>query len=456
MKLQTKNVTDMTVGNPTKLILQFTIPLLIGNLFQQVYSLVDSIVVGKYVGDDALAAIGTCSSVNFLFIALCTGLANGIGVLISQYFGAQQEEKVRAIIANAFYILITVAIVTTTLGMIFSRHILKLMNTPVENGVLDNATMYLRTVFAGILALAVYNGVAAILRALGDSRTPLYFLILSSIVNIVLDLLMVRVFHKGVLGVGMATVFAQIISALASLLYAFIRIPYFKVSRELRKPDRDIIRRVFRIGVPMALQSAMISISTIVLQSVVNGYREKVMAAYTISCRVDLVLIQPYISVMQALTTYAGQNIGADKVDRVKMGYRKCMIIIFLFNVVMIPLIFAGSRLIVGTFASDPETIRIGTTALRINSICYLGLGAIYPPRGIVNGCGDAAFSVINGITEVACRVVYSMILTRIPAIGMWGIWLTAGLTWITVAVICQLRYASGVWQRTGRVRKVA
>ena len=290
--MNNRNITDMTAGSPARHILRFSLPLLIGNLFQQLYNMVDSIVVGNYVGKDALAAVGTCSSMNFLFFSLSSGLAIGIGIIVSQYFGAKDEKNVRSTIANSFFVLAFVSLFVSLAGILSARGLLILLQTPEH--ILGDAAVYMRTTCAGILGIALYNGTAAILRALGDSKTPLYFLILSSIANVVLDLTFVLALGLGVFGVALATVISQAVSAVTSLLYAYRRVPYFHLRMEELKPHRAIIEKSFRLGIPVALQNSMIAVSCMVLQGVVNSFGDTVMAAYTITNRVEQIVQQPY------------------------------------------------------------------------------------------------------------------------------------------------------------------
>lgn len=439
-------ITDMTKGNPTKHILLFAFPLFIGNLFQQLYNMIDSLVVGNYVGANALASIGTCSSLNFLFFSLSSGLAIGIGIIVSQYFGAKDETGVKNTIANSIYVLAIASVIATLTGVLLARPLLTILSTPKE--IIDDAVLYLRVTCCGIIFIAIYNGIASVLRALGDSRTPLYFLIFSSLCNICLDLFFVLNLNMGVFGVALATVLSQCASATISFTYAMIKIPYFRLSKEEIIPHFGIIARCFRLGVPMALQSSMIAISLIVLQGVVNKFGATVMAAYTISGKIDLVVSQLYGALSQALTTYAGQNLGANDINRVKKGLIKGEIITFVYNLVASPLIFIFSASIVSIFVKDPAVIEIGSKAIRITSVLYFFLGSIYVPRGTLNGCGDAKFSLINGITEVACRIIFVSIFTRIPGLGMWGVWYATGFTWITVSIICHLRYFKGAWKK--------
>ncbi len=450
--MSTKNITDMTAGSPAKHILKFALPLLIGNLFQQLYNMVDSIVVGNFVGKNALASVGTCASMNFLFFSLSSGLAIGIGIIVAQYFGAKDEKNVRSTIANSFYVLIAASCIVSVLGLLLAPALLRLLQTP--DNIIGDAIVYMRTTCAGIIAIAFYNGVASILRALGDSKTPLYFLILSSIINVILDLLFVLNLGLGVFGVALATILSQAVSAATSLAYAYHSVPYFRLSAEERKPQRAIIAKSFRLGIPMALQNSMIAISCMVLQGVVNSYGDTVMAAFTITNRVEQIVQQPFSSLGAAITTYSGQNIGAGQIGRVKKGFAQSTLIALVFSVALIPFFYLFGHRIVGIFVKEQDVIDIGYRALRITSLCYFGLAMIYVPRALLNGCGDTTFSVINGFSEVACRIAYSQVLNRIPVLGYWSIWITTAATWVTTALVCLARYFQGKWKGKSIVQR--
>lgn len=445
-----ERITDMTVGSTTRHIIKFALPLLMGNLFQQFYNLVDSIVVGNYVGANALAAVGACGSLNFLFFSLSSGLSVGIGIIVAQYFGAGDTSRVKDTIANSVYVLGAASLVVSMIGIIFAPQILEFLSTPQE--IINDSALYLRTTCAGMIAIAAYNGVSSILRALGDSKTPLIFLIIASIINIVLDLVFVLYFHAGVLGVAVATIISQAVSAVACVIYAYKNVSYFKISKEERKLDKEIIKNSLRIGTPVALQSSLIAISCIVLQSVVNSFGATVVAAFTVTSRIEQVVQQPYGSLSMSVTTFTGQNIGAGKIERVKKGLYSSSIMVFAFSLLMLPIAYIFGESIVRIFVDDADVITMGAKALRITSICYFPLGMIYIPRALLNGAGDAKFAMINGITEVICRIIFSNIFTRIAAIGLWGVWITSGATWTVTAVVCVLRYASGVWKTKGIV----
>ncbi|MBP5185825.1 MAG: MATE family efflux transporter [Clostridiales bacterium] len=442
-----KNVTDMTVGNPTRHILKFTLPLLIGNLFQQLYNMVDSIVVGRYVSVHALAAVGACGSLNFLFFSLSSGLSVGIGIIAAQYFGANDEKQLRKTIANSIYVLSSAAIVVTLIGVLFARPILQLLQTP--DVYISDSIDYFRVTCIGIIGVAFYNGVAALLRAVGDSKTPLYFLILSSIINVVLDLLFVICFGMGVVGVGLATIIAQAVSAVVSMIYAYHKVSYFRLWKKDLHPDISMIRDSFRLGAPVAFQNSMIAVSCIALQAVVNGFGPDVASAYTITGRIEQLVQQPYGSLGMALTSYAGQNIGAKKQERVVEGFRKATLIVLIFSLIMLPLFFFFGKYICAIFVKEEaaDVIALGAKALRITSPFYFALGMIYVPRAVLNGCGDTGFAMINGLTEVVCRILFSNILTRIAFLDYWGIWITTGLTWGVTALVCVIRYRGGKWR---------
>lgn len=440
------NTRDMTSGSALKHIGAFALPLIIGNLFQQLYNMVDSLIVGRFVGASALAAVGACGSTNFLFFSLSAGLSIGIGVIVSQFFGAKDEKNVKLTIANAFYALSGVAIVISVIAIIFTPQIMRLLQTPQD--VIASSILYMRTTCFGIISIALYNGIASILRSLGDSKTPLYFLILASIINVVLDFVFVLYCKWGVFGVALATVASQTISALLSALYAFKKVAYFKFCKSELSLNRQIIAKCFKVGVPVSLQNAMIAISCMVLQGVVNTFGEVVMAAYTITMRIEQLVQQPYSSLGMALTTFSGQNMGANNIERIKKGFCTATFLVLAFSLAMLPLAFFAGKSIIGAFVQDANVIAIGERALKITSLCYFFLGMIYVPRAVLNGCGDTSFAMINGFTEVACRIAYSQVLTRISFIGYWGIWLTTGFTWATTAIVCVIRFARGKWKK--------
>ncbi|HEX3076780.1 MAG TPA: MATE family efflux transporter, partial [Lachnospiraceae bacterium] len=311
--MSAKYVHDMTKGNEVKLIIKFTLPMLLGNVFQQFYNLIDSVVVGRFVGAKALAAVGACGSLSFLFISICMGLSIGIGIIISQHFGAGEEEQIKSAITNAIYVIGVAGVIMSTLAVIFARPLLQLLHTPPE--ILNDATSFFSIIAGGMIAVAGYNAIAAILRALGDSKTPLIFLVVSCIINVLLDLLFVLAWNMGVSGAAIATVISQGCAAVGSTIYARRTNPYFRLRKEHWKVNRNIIKKCIKIGIPVAMQNSMIAISMVALQTVVNSFGETAVAAYTATSRVEQLIHQPFNSLGAAMSTFAGQNMGAGKLD---------------------------------------------------------------------------------------------------------------------------------------------
>ena len=435
---------NMTSGNPTRLLILFAIPMLIGNLFQQAYNLADSIIVGKYVGAAALAAVGSTGSVTFLFFSVCNGISSGAGIVTSQFFGAGNDSKVKRAIANSAYIMFSTSLVMGILAFIAAPAILRFMDTPAD--IIATSTLYMRISCIGVPLIGVYNYASSMLRALGDSRTPLYFLIFSCFLNVCMDLLFVCVFDMGVFGAAVATIIAQFISGFSCLIYALKTNPYFKLSRDDFQVDRGVITQSVRLGIPLAMQWAMIAVSTTALQRFVNSFGTAAVAANTAVSRIEQLVHQPYGSLGAALATYAGQNYGAGKLDRVKSGLKHGMIMSAGFSLLMFSINQTLGVPIISIFVDDAEVIQIGAQALRLTSIFYIFLATIYMTRGILNGVGDALFAFINGVVEMICRICLPMLMVLIPTVGMWGIWWTTGLSWFISAVFCMLRYIS--WRK--------
>lgn len=437
-------VKDMTHGRETPLLLRFMLPMLLGNLFQQVYNLADSIIVGQHEGVNALGSIGCTGSITFLFFSFCNGLSMGAGILIAQYFGSGRGDKVKQTLANAFYIQMVSGVLLSIIGYLSARPILTLLKTPA--GQIDGATTYLEIVCLGTLAVSLYNYAAQTMRALGDSRTPLIFLIVACLINVFLDLLLVVGLNMGVMGAALATVLSQCISAVCSLLYGFWKNPYFKLKREHLRFDREISAKCFQIGLPLAAQSILISISCVILQRVVNGFEEAVVSAFTATTRIEQLVQQPFNSLGSAVSTFTGQNMGAGKTDRVKTAFHKSIWIAAAISLSMLIACYAAGSFMIRCFVNDPEVIRIGAMGLRITSLMFFPLGMIYITRGLLNGAGDAFYAMINGAVEVTGRVGFSLLFVVIFPIGIRAVWFATGLTWVITALAGIIRYRQGKW----------
>lgn len=436
---------DMTIGKPTGLILKFALPMLIGNLFQQLYNMVDSIVVGKYEGSNALAAVGTTGPLNFFFFSLALGLSAGVSIVISQYFGAKDEENVKKSFATAAYIVLGASLIMGILGYILSEPMLRLLRTP-EN-ILGQAVIYMKIVCLGIVAIGAYNGIASILRALGDSVTPLIFLIIACLLNIILDLVFVVVLGWGVMGVALATVISQMVAAVGCILYALTKVRLLRIPIKDFVPNKEIFKKCLSLGIPVALQNSFVSLSTMALQSVINSYGDTVMAAATAASRIEQLILQPGMSVGAAVAAFTGQNMGAGNIDRVKQGLRSAVRIIIIFSLVMLPIIYFGGGFVMDWFTkeNDKTVMEIGIKALRVPCFFYSFVGLIFVTRNLLSGAGDVKIPMMMGFTEVVCRVLFANVLAGF--IGYQGIWWATGLTWFFTSIVGCVRYLSGKWK---------
>ena len=447
-----KYTTDMTKGGEFGHIIRFTLPMLAGNLFQQLYNIVDSIVVGKYLGSDALASVGATGSVTYFFYTLCIGLSIGAGILISQRFGAENYKSVKKYIANSAYALAAFGISLSLLSAAAAPLLLYLLNTPSE--IFDASVGYMRISCLGTVAVAAYNWINSVMRSLGDSKTPLIFLLVASVLNVALDLLFVVVFQMGVNGAALATVLAQLVSAAGSIAFAFAKNPMFRLDRETAEFDGEYFKKCVITGVPIALQNAMVSLSMIYLQGTANHFGKTVVAAYTATMRVEQLLHQPFSSLNAAISAFTGQNIGAGKKERVIKGYRQSMLAGTAFALLMLGVFMLFSEQIIAIFVDNPEVKEIGASALRLTSCFFVFLGAIHITRGMLNGAGDVNYAMINGLAEVAGRIGFASVLVNISAVGYYAVWGTTCLTWVLTAVMSVARYKSGVWDKTGRHRQ--
>ena len=441
MKENKSNLLNMTDGNITRHLVIFSIPMLIGNLFQQIYNLVDSIVVGQYVGANALAAIGATGSVVFLFIALCNGIGSGGGIIVAQSFGAGDGKKVRSALTNVAYLMMGMAILVCIISYLITPWLLTILRTPDE--IIVDSIAYMRMMCIGLPLVAIYNYSASMLRALGDSKGPLYFLIVSCIINVFLDILLVKVFNMNVFGAALATVISQLLAGIGCMIYSVLTNEYFRLTKKDLAFDNYIATETLRLGFPMSLQFALIAISSMGLQAVVNSFGPIAVAAFTATSRIEQVVHQPYTSLSQALATFTGQNYGAKKIKRIKDGFATSAYLMIAMTIILVIVMQLFGENIVALFVPSREVIELGAKGLKITSLFYLVLGMIYVTRGTQNGLGDATFALLNGIVEVIARVLLPAFLVTLPVFGVYGIWWAAGLVWFVSAAFCVWRYIS-------------
>ena len=444
---------DMTEGKPTKLLIQFALPLVIGNLFQQAYTLADRVIVGQFVGANAFSAVGATTALSNLFTSVCVGMSIGTGVLVSQYYGAKDEKGVAKAIANSTYINVLLAIITSIIALLFAEPLLRLLKTP--ESLMKDALAYLLVYIGGLLAVSAYYTPFSILRALGDSKTPLIFLVFCSLLNIVLDIIFVVPLHMGVIGAAVATILSQALAAVLCLVYAFGKVPYMRMAVTHRKIDKRMILQTLKIGLPTSAQYALIYVSSIVLQGVVNGFGESTIGAFTAVSQMELLVQQIYAALGAAMVTYTGQNIGAGKIDRVKSGVKSATMICVVTSAILLAIFFGFGNMIMKIFVPDEEIISISAAGIRITSIFFMALGTVQIFRYLLSGAGDSVYSLVNGGIEIVARIGLVYLLTAIPFIGMWGIFLTTGLTWLITAVFAIVRYKGGAWKNKSLVNGV-
>lgn len=433
---------DMTRGKPLAAITKFAIPMFVGSVFQQVYNMVDSIVVGRFVGPQALAAVGTCAGAFNLLIALITGLTSGMSVVTAQYFGAGKTDRVRRTFISSTIVILLTGIAVSVVGMVLARPLLLALNTPDD--VIDDAVLYLSILFAGTLANCLYNGISAVLRSLGDSVMPLVILVAASLLNVALDLVFVVGLNMEVAGVAVATVLAQLVSAAVCLVYVFRRIPMLRFGfRELRC-DGAIIRELLRIGFPVALSSCGVSLSVMFMQRAINAYGSVVMAGYTIGNRAENVGMCLAFSIGMAVGTFCGQNVGAGKFDRVRQGLRVGCGLAIGYAATMAVLVFAFARPLAGIFSPDDQVLDIAVVNMRITAGFFPMLGLIFVYQNFLRSVGDVAPTVWMSLTEIASRSVLAFLFSAM--FGYVGIWWVTPIGWIASVAIGFFRYRSGVW----------
>ena len=421
---------DMTVGKPTKLILAFSIPMLVGNIFQQFYSMVDTIVVGRFIGVQALAAVGVTGAMVFLVLGFIQGLTNGFAVIIAQKFGANNEKGVKRAVAMSFYLSIASTIIITTISLIFAMPLLRIMKTP------NDSFNYIFIIYGGTVVVIFYNLFASILRALGDSKTPLYFLILSSIINVVLDIVLVVYIPLGVKGTAIATIISQGISCFLCYFYMKKKFPILKLSKKDWILDIPLIRRLLNIGVPAAIQYSIIAIGVMILQVAINGLGSTVVASYTAASKVEQLVTQPATTFGTAMATYAAQNLGAKKIGRIKEGVRKCIIISTIINVSagIILVLFGRNFTKLFVSADKVEVIEYAQQYLNTISVFLWILGLLFIYRNTIQGIGNASVPMMAGIAELVMRIIAAVGLSTLA--GYIGICFASPIAWIGSTII--------------------
>ena len=435
---------DLTQGSPARLIFAFALPMLLGNVFQQFYNMVDSIVVGRFVGKTALGAVGASFPIFFLLISMVIGITMGAGIILSQYFGAQDMEAVRKTIETTWIFLFFASLLVTILGILASGSLLRFINTPPD--ILPQARLYLQILFAGTIPLFGYNGISAILRGVGNSKTPLYLLIVATLVNVCLDLLFVMVFHWGVAGVSLATVIAQGLSFAAGVL-VLNRSPDTLLHMHLRtmRFDRPLFRQIIRMGLPTSLQQSLVALGFMAMTGIVNAFGTNVIAAYAAAVRIDSLAAMPAMNFSIAISTFVGQNMGAGLIDRVRQGFRATMAMGSALSLATSLAIILLRNPLMHIFTRDPEVIRIGASYLTIVCGGYIFFSAMFISAGVIRGAGATFFSMLVTLVYLwLVRIPLACFLSR--HLGVSGIWWGIPLAWIAGFIGAMIYYRSGRW----------
>ena len=420
---------DMTSGSPAKLIFGFAIPMFLGLLFQQFYSMVDTLIVGKFLGVNPLAGVGSTTSLNFMVLGFCMGVCNGFAIPVAQMFGAKEEHRLRRYVTNGAWLCIVFSIVMTLVVVAVCRPVLVLMQTPEE--IFEYAYVYIVIVFWGIPCTFLYNILAAIIRSLGDSKTPVIFLAISSGINIVLDLVFVLVFDMGVEGPAIATVLAQGVSGIICLFYMYRKFPVLHASRDEWKPELHYMGKLCFIGIPMGLQYSITAIGSLVLQTAVNGLGAMVVAGVTAAQKINMFISCPIESLGQTMAPYAGQNMGAGKIDRIGKGLKSAVLMGWGVSIIcfLIAVLFGKQLTLLFVDAGETEIIAYSYQFLLfcIGGYCLLTL--VNTVRFTIQGMGFSVFAILSGIMEMIARILAATVVVQM--IGFAGTCLAHPMAWL-------------------------
>ena len=430
---------DMTSGSPVKMILSFTFPIFIGNVFQQFYNMADAVIVGKFVGTKALAAVGSTGTIMFLIYGFVVGMTAGFTVLTAQKFGAGDMKAMRQTVAGASILSLIVGLILTAAFMILMKPWLMAMNTPAD--IFADAYAYIMIVSAGILAQMLYNLLASVLRALGNSKVPLYFLILSALLNIVLDLVLIIVFHMGAAGAAVATVVSQGVSGLLCLVYIVKCVPVLRMSRDDWRPSGHLLKTQMRIGIPMALQYSITAIGTMMVQSSLNILGSTLVAAYTAAGKIEQVVSQAYVALGTTLATYSAQNIGAGDVPRIRQGFRVTTWIGVIYSFAAAALVMTVGKYMTYLFVSEDVELIMDSVDLYLKCA-----GSLFIPLAIVNiyrngiqGLGYGLLPMMAGVAELVGRGVMSVIAAQQKS--YLGVCLASPAAWVLAALLLIAMY---------------
>lgn len=429
----------MTAGTPGKIIFNFTMPIFIGNIFQQFYNMADTVIVGKFVGNAALAAVGACGTLVFLIIGFLQGVTAGFTVVTAQHFGAGNMKVMKKSVASGAVLTGIVTVILTLLSMISMAKVLHLMNTPSD--MYGEAYGYIMVICGGIVAQALYNYLASVLRALGDSKRPLYFLVIAALLNIVLDLVFIIGFHMGAKGAAVATVIAQGTSGVLCLFYIIAKVPVLHLKREDFYVESDIYKNQLRIGIPMALQYSITAIGTMMVQSSLNILGSTLVAAYTAAGKIEQVVTQAYVAMGTTMATYGAQNMGAGSVKRIREGFRACTIIGAVYSVAAAAFIMTVGKFMTYLFVSEDVNVIMSSVDvyLKCIGIFFIPLAIVNIYRNGIQGLGYGLLPMMAGVAELIGRGVVAVIAGEMRSYT--GVCLAGPAAWSLAAALLIVMY---------------
>lgn len=424
----------MTSGSTAKLIISFAIPVLLGNVFQQFYTMADTMMVGQILGVNALAAMGAAASLSGLIIGLTTGVSMGVSIMIAQYYGANDEKGIKMATAGCIRLCIISVIVIFLVAIILKMPVLRLLQTPAS--IIEMADTYLTIIIVGLFVTMAYNAMASMLRAIGDSKTPLYFLIVASLTNVLLDYIFIANLHLGIAGAGYATVISQILSVVLCFFYMRKKYPMFMLKKGEYYVEKEIFRKQLTMGISMGLMNSIVSIGSVVLQSAVNGLGEITIAAHTAARKVVEMFMQPMVSIAIADTTFVSQNAGAKKYHRIREGLKHSLWISFAWVAFVIILSFTSIEFFIGFLIDSKQTevIELAAYYTRISSVFYFALAALFIFRNSLQGLGNGRIPIVSSCIEMIVKVVATFVL--IPYTGYTGICLAEPIAWALMAPV--------------------
>jgi putative MATE family efflux protein len=444
---------DFTVGKEARLILQFSVPLVLGNICQNLYNVVDSIIVGRFLGKEALGAVGASFPIIFALISLVIGVGSGASTVVSQYFGARKIDEVKRTIDTIFIFFLGSSVIITILGITFSRHIFQLIGLPDD--IIPEAVSYLNVYLLGMFFFFGFAGISSILRGLGDAKTPLYFMIVATINNVLFDLLFVVVFKWGIEGAAIATILSEGGAFITAAIYLNRKHPIINLSFRKFSFDRDIFKSCMRIGLPTGFQQSFIAVGMMAIMSIVNGFGTNAVAAYSAAMRVDSFVKMPAITFSSALSTFVGQNLGAFQEQRAKTGLRATLLFSTIYCVIISLAIILFGGHVMSLFTTDPEVIKIGQDYLVIVSSFYLLFSVMFSFTGFLRGAGATLVPMISTFTALyLIRIPAATLLSRM--IGVNGIWWAEPMGTFVGMLILLWYFRSGKWKGKVVIRKAA